>query len=116
MTGPEWLAMERWAQGDDCAVVVEATGECVAVLGDPNGEPTREDWARLPLVITAPELLDAIEALMLPLQAALDDGCRIDPADMAATMRKARKVAAKARGLRPIMDHPFDGRGGGRSA
>ena len=64
MTPAEQLAAERWEAADhtDCTVVVEGTGACVAVMGNPFGNPTPADRRRFPLVAAAPALLAAVLA------------------------------------------------------
>ncbi len=72
---------ERWEIADamECGVVVVGTDTVVAVMGDPMEDATPEDWRRLPLVAAAPDMLAALDALMAPLRAALDDCVRVDP-------------------------------------
>lgn len=107
------LASERWAQGEDCAVVVAGEGSCVAVVGIPDEAATPEDWARLPLIIAAPEMLDLLRALTAPLQAAADDCVKVDPADMSAIIGRAAQLLARFAPRREQMDNPLDGRGPG---
>jgi len=51
-----------WVQGADCTVVDDATGRCVACMGDPQDAATDEDWRNLPIVLAAPAMLALIRA------------------------------------------------------
>jgi hypothetical protein len=97
------------------AVIRGPDGHTIAVMSlhtEHRGGPEQAANARI--LGAGVELLHAAETLMLPLQAALDDGCQVNPVDLVATLSRVRHVIAKARGRRQIPDHPFDGRGGGR--
>ena len=111
------MTAERWEADDDgCAVVMLAgTDTFVAVVGDPYADPTPDDLRRLPIIIAAPDLLEAVEALWAPLQAAFADGVKVDPEAMLTALRLANAAINKARPTpaRPQMDNPFDGRGVG---
>lgn len=113
MTPAERVASESWEQGEDCAVVVAGDGSCVAVVGIPDEAATPEDWARLPLVIAAPQLLRALRDVTRPLSAALADGVRVDPEAHAEAIRQACTVLKRFDPRREQMDNPFDGRGTG---
>lgn len=109
--------MSREATRDAPAefVATHLRGDELALRAAMNA--ARATLAETPAILTAAgDLLRAIEALMLPLQAAVDDGCRIDPRDMPATLALARRAIAKARGQRELPDNPFDGRGAGMPA
>lgn len=62
------------------------------------------------------DLLDALEELLIPLLAAAEDGVKVDPANMNATLRKACDAVNKARSAPVQLDNPLDGRGTGAAS
>lgn len=110
-TASPWVMMGGLGHG---LLVSGLHGEPICVVYGPRSNPRSQQDADL--IAAAPVMLAAIKALMLPLRAALEDGCRVDPAHMLGAMRAADMAILAAEGAPVQMDNPFDGRGAGRPA
>lgn len=100
MTGKHTASPWRAEIGRGTAIIQGADGDTIAVMAlNASGRQPEEQIANAHILGASAELMEALEAVMLPLQAALDDCARIDPRDMLATLARARAVLRKARGI-----------------